>query len=222
MAKPPVDTDPERFIIGRGVYSNLQVARPYYDERVFRIEPAPMPVQSIALCNLFFAVIFAGFGWAIHHLTHGQAGAWLSYGASLSIGLLTCLVFTALAYSSFDEPRRLGPWLVYDKATGEVNLPREGVRFRRHEIVHLQYITTKRLQFARVTNNSRLSELNLITCRDGVRQRWPLLRSVFTDKAFDRILHPLTRETDLPVVRVQDEWLGWNTTETPYGGTVGS
>jgi hypothetical protein len=39
-------------------------------------------------------------------------------------------------------------------------------------------------------------------------------------KAFDRILKPLVENTDLPVVRVQDEWLGWRVTETLYGGTA--
>ena len=53
-----------------------------------------------------------------------------------------------------------------------------------------------------------LSELNLITYRDGVRKRGPLLRSRCNVGAFDRLLKSLLRNTDLPVVRVQDEWMG--------------
>ena len=94
---------------------------------------------------------------------------------------------------------------------------REQLAFNRDEIVHLQYITTKRLNWGGTANNERLSELNLITCHNGERRRWPLLRSNNSTRAFDRLLEPLLRETDLPVVRVLDEWLGWRVTETPYG-----
>jgi len=220
MAKPPPDADPEKFIIGRGVYSNLQIARPYHDDRVFRIDPAPVPVWSIAIYNLLFIAVFYGFHWALKRLTHGDAGPWVFYGVPIGIGLLTCGFFTVIAYRSFADARRLGTWFIYDKVTGRVELPREGgVKFDRHEIVHLQYITTKRLDWGGVANNQRQSELNLITCRDGTRKRWPLLRSIFTVKAFDRILKPLVENTDLPVVRVQDECLGWRVTETPYGRT---
>jgi hypothetical protein len=92
------------------------------------------------------------------------------------------------------------------------------VAFDPHEIVHLQYITTKRLDWGRVANNVRLSELNLVTCRDGLPKRWPLLRSIYNVKAFDRLLKPLMENTNLPVVRVKDEWLGWRVSEAPYGG----
>jgi hypothetical protein len=107
--------------------------------------------------------------------------------------------------------------MIYEKSTGRVTLPREGVSFERHEIVHVQYVTTKRLDWGGVINNDRLSELNLITCRDGERKRWPLLRSIFNIKAFDRLLKPLLEHTDLPVMRVEDQWLGWKITEKPYG-----
>jgi hypothetical protein len=66
-------------------------------------------------------------------------------------------------------------------------------------------------------NIQRLSELNLISSCDGVRKRWPLLRSTVGLKDFDHVLKPLVENTDLPVVRVQDQWLGWRVTETPYG-----
>jgi hypothetical protein len=129
---------------------------------------------------------------------------------------MVCVLYTAIVYYTFRNAWRLGPWLIYDKATGCVELPREKVRFTPHEIVHLQYITTKRLDWGGVVNNSRLSELNLVTYREGQRKRWPLLRSMFTSKAFDYILQPLVQATDLPVVRVQDQQFGWKITETPY------
>ena len=77
MAKPPVDADPEKFIIGRGHYSNLEVARSYSDERVFRIEPTPMPGGTIIIFNLLFVAAVYGFHWALNNLTNGRAGSWV-------------------------------------------------------------------------------------------------------------------------------------------------
>ncbi len=223
MAKPPADADPEKFVLGRGHYSNFETACPYHDDRVFRIDPTPVPVWSTIIYNLIFIGAFYGLHLLLKHLMGGEADARMVYGAPIGVGLTTCGLFTLVVYRSFANARRLGPWLIYDKATRRVELPREGgLTFDRHEIVHLQYITTKRLDWGGVLNNERLSELNLITNRDGVRRRWPLLRSIFTVKAFDRVLKPLAENTDLPVVRVQDEWLGWRVTETPYGGTAPS
>src|SRR5690606_14096580 len=120
----------------------------------------------------------------------------------------------------FNKERRLGPWLVYDKTTGRVTLPREAVSFEREQVIHLQYVTTKKLDWPGVANNDRLSELNLITCRHEQRKRWPLLRSKSTFGAFDSLLQSLIKHTNIPVMRVQDEWLGWQITEKPYGPSV--
>lgn len=220
MAKPPPDADPEKFVIGRGLYTNLQTATPYCDQQEFRLDPAPMPARSIVVYNIVFAAFFFGFYWVLKHYTHGEAAPWVVYGAPIGIGLFTCTLFTLVVYCSFDMARRLGPWMIYEKSTGRVTLPREGMSFERHEIVHLQYVTTKRLDWGGVVNNERLSELNLITCRGGERKRWPLLRSLANVKAFDRLLQPLLDNTDLPVARVEDQWLGWQITEKPYGRTA--
>jgi hypothetical protein len=215
MAKPPVDANPEKFIIGRRGYSNLQTATPYFDQQGFRIDPAPMPVRAIIVCNVVFAALCFGFFWVPWHYGGKPAGLWVA--ALIGGGLFTCIGFTAIVYYSFDRARRLGPWLIFEKATGRVTLPRERMSFERHEIVHLQYVTTKRLDWGGVLNNDRLSELNLITCCGGERKRWPLLRSIFAVKAFDRLLKPLLEHTDLPVMRVKDQRLGWKITEKPYG-----
>ncbi len=170
--------------------------------------------------NVIFIAFSYGFHWALKHMAHGAAGPWVVYGAPIGIATVTCTFFTVYVYHAFDKARRLGPWLIYDKPSGRVELPREGVAFARGEIIQLQYVTTKRLDWGGVVNNVRLSELNLITCRRGVRKRWPILRSIFQAGAFDRLLRPLVRNTDLPVIRVRDEWLGWGVTETAYGDAV--
>ncbi len=200
MAKPPADADPEK------VHHRSCVLMATFEQhgrlmmgRLFRLEVEPMPVGSIVVYNLIFAAFFFGFYWACERLTDGEVGRWAIY-APLCIGLLTCTIFTVVTYVSFDRARRLGPWLIYDKASGRVSLPREGVTFEPSEIVHLQYITTKRLDLGGVTNNERMSELNLVTCRGGVRKRWPLLRSIANLRAFDRLLKPVVENTNMPVV----------------------
>lgn len=217
MFKPPPDADPEKFVIGRGTYTNLRLSRPYNDDRVFRIDPISTPTWSVIVLNLIFLALCYGFHWALKNLTHGTAPPWTFNTMPIVIALLTCGSFTGVVYWQVAKARRSGPWLIYDKATGQVDLPREGLSFQRQEIICLQDITTKRLDFGSVLNNQRLSELNLITQRDGRRQRWSLLRSsTGSFKEFDHILKPLVRNTDIPVIQVRDELWGWGVTETPY------
>lgn len=222
MANPPADADPEKFIIGVGLYSNLQTATPEFENGVFRFAPTPMPVLTIVIYNIVFAAFFFAFYWLLKLCTHGESPLWGASVAPIAIGLSTCILFTAVVYLSFAKANRLGPWLIYDTKAGRIELPHEREVFDRKDIVHLQYITTKRLNWGGVVNNERLSELNLITCRQGKRKRWPLLRSIFNMRAFDRMLKPLIEHTDLPVVRVEDEWWGWNVSERPYDRMAGN
>ena len=221
MAKPPSDADPEKFIIGRGFYNNLRTARPYHDGRVFRIDPAPMPVVSMLILNAVIAAFCYGIHWQAKHHGTGQPGRWVVYGVPLGIGMFTCVLFTAVVYYSYDQARRRGPWLIYHKATGRVELPRERLTFERSEVEHVQYITTKSLTWGGVLNNDQVSELNLVTCRGGERRRWALLRSIANVRALEWIVNPLLAHTDLEVVRVKDQWLGWKVTEKSLHGSAG-
>jgi hypothetical protein len=215
MSKPPPDVDPEKFIIGRGSYHNLEIARLYDDDNVFRIDPAPMPVAWIVFLNLVFVVFFGEPYWLAGRAADGiQTFEKVSI---IGIALLVSGGFTAGAVYTFRKAKRLGLWLIYDKRTKRVALPRENVSFARDEIVQLQYITTKDLSWGDDAGNEQRTELNLITIQNGERTRWPLLQSIFTNKAFDNVLKPLVAQTDLPVVRIQDKWLGWRVTERPWG-----
>ena len=171
MVKPPADADPEKFIIGRGGYSSARTWQPFHDERTFRIDPAPMPVGAVIAFNALLAAGFFGAYWLVKHNAHPMADPRNPFYV-LGVGLVTCFVVTLMVIHSYYKERRLGPWLIYDKATGRVTLPREGETFERQEIVHFQYITTKPLD----RSDEQLSELNLITYRDGERKRWPLRR----------------------------------------------
>lgn len=48
-------------------------------------------------------------------------------------------------------------------------------------------------------------------------QPMPLLRSLAGAGAFRHFLRPLMEHADLPVMRVTDQWLGWQVTQKPYG-----
>jgi hypothetical protein len=217
MAKPPPDADPEKFILGKGTYSNQITYRAIHDETTFRIEPAPMPVASIIVHNVIFVAFFYGMYRLINAVDNRFADeAWKLY-APLGVGLLTCVVYTLATWYFAAQALRLGTWLIYDKRDGSVTLPREGERFARNEIVHVQYVTTKSLSWGGAINNDRRSELNLVTERDGDRRRWPLLRSIANVWAFDRFLKSVIAHTDLPIMRVEDEHWGWKITEKPFG-----
>ena len=213
MSKPPPDVDPEQFILGRGSYHNFQVSRAHFDEDVFRIDPTPTPVWAIVILNAIFVSFFGVMYWLAGR-AHGGLQA-LEKLAIIGTGVIVCIGFAAASVLIFRRENQRGPWLVYDKRTKRLELPRERVSFARDEIVHVQYITTKDLSWGDDAGNERRSELNLVTVRDGQRKRWPLLRSIFTHKAFDHVVKPLLRHTDLPVVRVEDQWAGWRVTESP-------
>ena len=190
---------------------------PYNDDFVFRIDPTPMPVWSIVIYNLLFAAVGYGFHWALMQVTHGEAVLWICDVAPVAVTLFTCGIFTAVVYWTFANAWRLGPWLIYDKATGQVELPRRQgdirqKRDRSRSVRHNEVAPTER----RDKQRTRV-RVNLVTMRDGIRKRWPLLRSIFNVKAFDYILKPLLENTDLPVLRIKDEWLGWRITKAPYG-----
>ena len=216
MSKPPPNLDPEKFVLGEGAYDNIRTARPYHDEEVFRIDPAPVPVWSVLAVNLVFLVFFLGIHWVLRDYTQGLS-PWVTHGIPLGFAVMTCGLFTAIVCWRHARDRQRGPWLIYRKATGQVELPRkEDATFEPHEIVHLQYITTRRLHQPREL--TQLSELNLITDVNGTRKRWNLLRSIINVRAFDSLLRPLARHTKIPVVRVKGGAPGsWEVTETSCG-----
>ena len=219
MAAPPADVDPEHFITGTGIYDNLRVAVARDTPDEFRIDPAPFPWPMIIILNSVFIAFFGG----VHLLIRNSADDthWLEVNLFLfGVGLFTCVGFTTVVSWRFLMEQRRGVWLIYDKTTRLVHLPREGEQFTLEEIVHLQFITTKRLDLGGFANYDpdQYSELNLITCRDGERRRWHLLSSMFNiGSIFEYILRPLVTHTPIPVVRIRDSWRGgWDVTIKPY------
>jgi len=218
MGKPPDDVDPEHFIIGRGSYSNLRLAVPYSDEREFRIDPAPMPRKSIIFMNVVFVLFYSSFHWVAKNWPGEQAHFLIVYVLPFVMCLATCIGVTWITLRLHTRAGTRGPWLVFDKATRRVSLPREQLEFDFQDVVHLQYITTKRLDLARVRDNDSLSGVNLVTSRNGKRERWNLVNSWANVRAFEYLLRPLLQQTDIPVVRIKDQTLGWEVTVEQFVG----
>src|SRR5579884_2138074 len=166
MARPPPDASPEQFVIGRGVYDNWRHETAYNDSSVFRIDPVPIPYAAIVVLDFVFVAFFYGFHWLLRRYAP-DAGVWGIYVAPIGIGAVTCIGSTLLVWISQRNEIRRGPWLIYEKATRRTILARQHMTFERTEIVHLQYITTKRLDWGGIVNNDELSELNLIAQRGG-------------------------------------------------------
>jgi hypothetical protein len=209
MAKPSVND------LTRSGAAGRFAPREYSDDRVFRIDAAPMPWDTLICTNLLFAAAFYGFHLLLKHLSLAPGGPsqFFAYAAPIGMFLVTCAGFTAaLCYSVGGNP-----WLVYDKVTKRVDLPRRGVSFSRQEVVNLEYKTL--MQHGPNGKDVKPSwRLSLVTCRNGELKKWSLVPStIFLATGFEYFLVPLTRETDLPVVRIGKNTGTWDRlyTETP-------
>lgn len=217
MANDRLQLDPEKFVIGEGCYTNQCSAMATANDHELVIRPYPLKqvVIGVAITNALMALVFGVIGW-IH--------AWVRKSVPFDtdffqlmvpvVGILTCIGYTVITlYTAIKEKER-GPVLVFNKSTEEVTLPRDGVRLSSNQVMHLQYITTKRLQTGSIINNDRMSELNLIAMVDGQRKRFPLLRLIGATNDFSYIVQPVLQHTTLDVVRITDTLYGWDVTET--------
>jgi hypothetical protein len=224
MVKRPPDLDLENFVLGKGWYTGRRAAVPYADERQFRIDAAPIPPIRWSMMiglNTFYVLFFAGFIWFSR--THRDPDVSMSTVNALISGicLLTCGVTVGLLMFErwlgvWDKAK--GPWLVYEKCTRRVSLPRLPLDFEFTEVVHLQYVSTGLLQNPRsaISPARAVSELNLVTIRDGKRERWNLLNSSYPFGAFEYLLHPLVEQTDIPVVRITETGGNWKVWIRPF------
>lgn len=197
MAAHEHDEIAEYHVVGEGTYSNLRVAEVFEDDEVVAITPVKMPKAMLVGTNLVFLLFGAGFYLAIHLMAPDQR--MLALLAVAGIMVLTCGLFTAFTVYSVRKANRLGPWLIYEKATGRVILPRQDKQFGVEQIVCLQLITSKYFNFR--DSEGGVSELNLITDIDGEQKRWVLLRDNATTKPLQYIADPLMALTDMPVMR---------------------
>lgn len=205
MAKQQHDLNPEYYLMNKGGYHNFTPYRPYHDEKVFRIDPAPVPWHLLLILNIVYFIGFGSFYWMFCRDSKNgtQAEYLLVCGAVVFIYLMTSIAVTGSAIYSCKRAQKLGPWLIYDKATGRVALPRENQSFEADEVVHLQYLSCRWTSNTDSTGfNSLVSELNLVTCKNGKRERWALLRSLFEVGGFRSVLPDLLKHMPVTVMRV--------------------
>jgi hypothetical protein len=208
MSETPPNVDPELLIIGEGSCDNLRTWKPTLNEREFRIDPRPMPLWSIVLQNALIVALSCVLQWVF--LKAKLAGDVVPKYTIPILGGFLCVANTLIAVPTHQIANKRGTRLIYDLKSDRVDLPHEGEKFARTEIVHLQYITT------RTGFDEARSELNLITLRNGKRERWPILRSSRAYRPFDSVLRPLVAQTGLPVVRVTDGYKTGEIRQNPW------
>jgi hypothetical protein len=224
MVKRPPDLNPEDFILGKGWYTQRRAAAPFADAGQFRIDPASIPAfpwLSMLLLNSLYVLFFGAFIWFLQSHHDPDVSMWMVNLSFSGICLMTCggtIGFVMFERLLGARDKAMGPWLVYDKSTRRVRLPRLHLDFERAEVVHLQYISTDFLQNSRslLSNTKAVSELNLVTVREGKPQRWNLLNSSFPFDAFEYLLDPLVEQTDIPVVRITETAGNWKVWTRPY------
>lgn len=226
MVKRPADLDPENFVIGNSWYAFGHPAVAYADEKQFLIGPAPpqpLPVFRIVVLHLVYVLFFGGFLW--FGLTHHDPDVSESviYAVVAGAGVVACggtIAVPLIARSLTLREQARGPWLRYDKGTRQVELPRQRLTFELNEIVYLQYVSTNVLQQPRSiafqSSKNSVSELNLVTVRDGKRKRWNLVNSSSPSGAFEAVLDPLVEQTPIPVVRITETAGPWKVWIRPY------
>ena len=205
MDAPHVEPS-EQWIIGDGSYDNLRVSRVADDVTSFSIIPAKTPWVMIVLVNLLFIAAGVAFYLVLRRFRPeiGRAVPLLVCGG---MGVFTCTLFTLIVTWRFGSELKRGPWLTYDKRRRILTLPRLGQQFALTEIVHVQYITTRRQRDGGFFGDL-LSELNVVTLREGRRARWHLVRSILSHGAFEHVLRPMLRSTPIPIVRVRQRVMG--------------
>jgi len=210
------EIDSDKYIFGKGNYTNMESFVPFCDGKVFRIDPAPIPYFSMAPFNLVIIACCGAFHLVAKHLSQSEpfgTDNFLVYVAPILLAIFTCVVFDLLVYFQFSKDLRLGPWFEYDLATGDVSLPRHHQILRIEEFSHLQFTTTQRVEESGPSGNY-LSELNVVANVGGEFKRWPMLRSIFAYGAFAKVLRTIETQTDLTVIRVESNRNG-EISETP-------
>ena len=97
---------------------------------------------------------------------------------------LTPVVYTVIAVWVTRHQSKQGTLFVYDKVSGGVLLPREGLKLTSEQVCYLQYTSTRDPRKRMKGTGDPLSELNLVASVDGKLQRWTLLREVVAINAF--------------------------------------
>jgi hypothetical protein len=178
---------------------NLVPWKTIHDQASFRIVPISFPWRAVIILNTLFVIfavgwIFAGFRFA----AADQHPLILISG--ISVGLLTCLFFTTFVHYRFRSERARGPWLIFDRASAMLSLPREKRRFPVSQ-THLQFL------YVQGYSHDEGSELQLVAdlpAADGTTQQaFLLMTSIFGEGGpIETLAQAIQTHTPIKVLRI--------------------
>ena len=212
MTPVPDSENPEHYATDADTSGGPRTAVPRNTPTEFRIDPAPYPTGAVVGMNLMCLAAAVGLHFFFRNEADAPQERWLWYAVPAGAALLGGGGFTAFVSWESWLDRRRGTWLVYEKETRRVRLPRYGEEFDLAEVVHLQDLVGPE------RGSGPLSEpwadLSVITCRNGERRRWLLMK--YDGAGFDSILRPLAGATPIPVVRIRHKRFGCGVTIEPF------
>ncbi len=182
------------FLIGGGSYHNIPTLRGNATKSEFRLAPIPLSKTSLIAMNLLFAAFFVPI-------------LYISYPSnpfSISILVLGTWFVTAVTYTGMvtyvhSKSMSQGPAFVFCKKSGNIRLPRHDQEFAISENIWIECITAKH---ENDPSGDACSELNFNCIRNGIAERWNLLRSTATINPFNGLDREIQRETGIPLRRV--------------------
>lgn len=200
LEKSRVVGDPWRVSFDRPQSPHFEdPARFVLTERELRFVPTPYPTGEAFFASIYSAVIafILGFGLWRGWLP-SETLVWL-FTCGLTAHAVLSFVLTRWSYAS---ELRQGDWLVLDRSTGGVTLPRLGLSFARHELVELRYLWTHdprwRWGELRDIHEGAFGELHLVI-RVEPPQVWHIL-SGCTQTALNDLVDAWQFACDIPVI----------------------
>lgn len=124
----------------------------------------------------------------------------------LLVGAVTGAFGTYMGWRDLQRQQRLGPWLLIDRDTRTVTIPRQGITAALEAVDHIQAITGSSYgKRCWLSEDGGVSELNIIVREGGQRTRYPII-STSGDAVFTQMARTIANLDLMPVKRVQSNW----------------
>jgi hypothetical protein len=192
-------------LIGKGIYTPFRSTRIYNDSKSFKIIRCQYPIVFSILTSLLLVIIYIIILFALKKVNIPQDVAFkietfmnLAIPVLLiSLNIMVCIMWFILGSK---------PFLVYDKTTHTVSLPRYGRTFTQDEIVSLSPLcaqrTGERAEVAICTGPGGglpgwKSQLHLITKDNDNSCHWLIATSLKAFDNFDYIRKHVRQNTSI-------------------------
>jgi hypothetical protein len=149
-----------------------------------RFVPKPISFDHILFYTVFHVTIIAVFLFGLRReLIPNDYRAWVALAAVSLIALLSWL----LEYFARRHEIKQGPWLVLDRRTGRVMLPRLKLQFARNEIIELRFLDTREPTVPLGSDDAqRFAELHLVVARPD-QEIWHVLSASNAGYLYDLV-----------------------------------